>query len=369
MAARWNPTDDVTLHELYADGVSLREIGDRLGRSARSVDERRRTLAISPRRQVPAWTAAEDRLVCAAAATDIPDRQLAQRLARPIEQVRCRRHLIVGARPAARPYSAAEDEQVRACWADGGDIDALAHRLDRSEGSVRLRAQALDLYRPRPRRRWRADEDAILRDGYEQALSCTQIVSQLAGRSAGAVAARAAKLGIVTYARVWSPLDDHRLRVLSAEGCAVELIAQALGRTPQALLLRTRRLGIALAPATIMPRAGRRWTTSEDEVLRINRALNPAVLAGALGRSSSAVVQRMRRLGLHAERSPHHPAVRRGALTPGERATAVRELRVGGPGRVFALARRLEVPPEVIRAAASAEAAAYGSTREPAGRS
>lgn len=111
VAARWNPTDDVTLRALYADGVSLREIGDRLGRSARSVDERRRTLAISPCRHVPAWTAAEDRLVRAAAATDIPDRRLAQRLARPVEQVRRRRHLIVGARPAARRYSAAEDEQ------------------------------------------------------------------------------------------------------------------------------------------------------------------------------------------------------------------------------------------------------------------
>lgn len=368
MATRWTPTDDATLRELYADGVSLRDIGDRLGRSARSVDERRRALAISPRRQVPAWTAAEDRLVRAAAATAIPDRQLAQRLARPVDQIRRRRHLIVGARPAARPYSAAEDEQVRACWADGGDIDALARGLARSEGSVRLRAQALGLYRPQPRRRWRPDEDAIVRDGYEQALSCTQIANELAGRSAGAVAARAAKLGIVTYARAWSPLDDHRLRVLSAERRAVESIAQALGRTPQALLLRARRLGIALTPAPITPRARRRWTPAEDEVLRINRALNPAVLAGALGRSSYAVVQRMRRLGLHAERSPHHPAVRRGTLTPGERATAVRELRVGGPGRVFALARRLEVAPEVIRAAASGDAMAYGSTRAPAGR-
>lgn len=361
MAARWRPTDDARLRGLYADGVSLREIGGRLGRSARSVDERRRTLGISPRRHVREWTEAEDALVRAAVRTGMPGSQLAQRLTRPVEQVRRRRHLIVGARPVAPPYSAAEDERVRSCWAGAGDLDALARELGRSAGSLRLRAQAIGLYRPQPRPRWRPEEDDILRDGYEQALTCSQIASQLPGRSAGATAARAAKLGIATYARRWSQRDDHRLQLLSSEGVAVESIAQALGRTPTALVLRARRLGIALPRTALTPRGGCRWTTAEDEVLLINGALNPAVLAEVLGRSPYGVIQRMRRLGMHSERSPHHPAVRRGPLTPGERATAVRELRVGGPARVFALARRLQVPAQVIRAAASEPALPHGA--------
>ena len=353
MAPRWTSGDDVILRGLYAEGVALREIGDRLGRSARSIDERRRTLGIAPRRQVRAWTPAEDALLHAAAARRMPDSQLADHLTRPVEQVRRRRHLIVGPRPAARAYSSAEDERVRQCWAQAGDVDALAHELKRSAGSLRLRAQALGFYRPHPRPRWSVQEDATLRDGYEQALSCTQIARHLPGRSEGAIAARAAKLGLATYARLWSPNDDQRLRLLSEMGITVGSIAQALGRTPTALVLRARRLDIALPRAALPPRAARRWTAAEDAVLRTNGALNPAILAGVLGRSSSAITQRMSRLGLRTERSPHHPAVRRGGLTPGERATAVRELRAGGPARMSALARRLGVPAQAIREAMS----------------
>jgi hypothetical protein len=61
----------------------------------------------------------------------------------------------------------------------------------------------------------------------------------------------------------------------------------------------------------------------------------------------------MRRLGLRGGRSPHHPVRRRGALTPGERVTAVRELRAGGSRRALAVARRLDVSPAIIRTAAA----------------
>ena len=289
----------------------------------------------------------------AAATRRMPDSQLADHLTRPVEQVRRRRHLVVGPRPPARAYSSAEDERVRQCWAQAGDVDALAHE---PQALGRVPAPACTgpwFYRPHPRLRWSVQEDATLRDGYEQALSCTQIARHLPGRSEGAIAARAAKLGLATYARLWSPNDDQRLRLLSEMGITVESIAQALGRTPTALVLRARRLGIALPRAALPPRDARRWTAEEDAVLRTNGALNPAILAGVLGRSSSAITQRMSRLGLRTERSPHHPAVRRGGLTPGERATAVRELRAGGPARIFALARRLGAPPQAIREAMS----------------
>ena len=352
MARRWKPADDATLRALYAEGASLRTIGERLARSEQAVDERRRVLGVAPRRHVRPWTRTQDALLHAATAGGISDHAVARQLGRPVEHVRRRRRQTVGPRSPSRPYSPGDDERLRSYWPDG-DIAVLAGELGRSVGSIRLRAQSLGLHHPRPRRRWTAQEDVVVRDGYEQALTCTQIADVLAGRTPGAVAARAAKLGVATYARAWTQLDDRRLRLLSAEGMAVESIAQALGRTPQALLLRARRTGVSLPAASNASRSGRRWTAAEDDVLRLNFALNPAVLAGLLGRSSHAVTQRMCRLELRDGRSPHHPAPRRGPLTPGERVTAVRELRSGGPGRALAVARRLDVPAAVIRAAAA----------------
>ena len=356
MAKRWVAADDRVLRELYEGGVSLRAIAERLGRSEQAVSERRRATGMATRPRIPRWTPAEDALLRAAAGHGVAASAVARRLGRPAEQVRRRTRSLVGARPAPRPYTAEEDERLRACWQAGGDVASLADDLGRSVASVRLRAQAVGLHRPQPRPRWRRHEDAAVREGYEQALSCAQIAAQLRGRSAGAVAARAAKLGIATYGRGWSPLDDHRLRVLTGEGLSAESIAQALGRTPQALLLRARRLAVAAPAPRTAPRSALRWTAAEDELLRTNGALNPAVLAELLGRSSSAVTQRIRRLGLRDGRSPHHPVARRSALTPGERVTALRELRVGGPGRALAVARRLDVAPAAIRAAAAQSA-------------
>lgn len=356
MAARWTAAEDRVLRGLYEAGMSLRGIGERLRRSEQAVSERRRALGIPMRPRIPAWTPTEDALLRAASARGIPASVVAQRLGRPAEQVRRRRRRLVAARSSPRPYTVEDDERLRACWGSGGDVESLARELGRSAGSLRLRAQALGLHRPRPRPRWRPDEDAVVRDGYEQALSCTQIAGQLRGRSAGAVAARAAKLGIATYGRAWSPLDDRRLLVLTGEGLPAESIARALGRTPQALLLRARKLGVPLPAPRRAPRSALRWTGAEDALLRVNCALNPAVLAELLGRSSYAVTQRMRRLGLRDGRSPHHPVARRSALTPGERVTAVRELRAGGPRRAIAVARRLDVTPAAIRAAAAQSA-------------
>lgn len=302
----------------------------------------------------------------ASAAAGVPAGELAQRLGRPLEQVRRRRRRLAGPRASPRSrYSAADDERLRAGWA-GNNTQALADELGRSAGSVRLRAQTLGLHRPQPRRRRQPGEDDIVRDGYERALSCEQIATLLPGRNAETVTSRAAKLGIATYARVWSQLDEQRLRVLSSEGLPVEWIAQALGRTPQALLLKAHRLGVALPAPGIPPRSALRWTAAEDDVLRVHAALNPAVLADLLGRSHAAVTQRMLRLGLRNGRTPHHPAARRGALTPGERVTAVRELRAGGPARALAVARRLHVSPVLIRAAA-AESSSPGAARARSG--
>ena len=200
-------------------------------------------------------------------------------------------------------------------------------------------------------------EDATLRDGYADGLTCRRIADGLADRTPTAVAARARKLGLTTYARTWTALDDRRLRRLTPLRSPAE-IAQVLGRTPQAVRRRARKLGLASGPAPRPPRAGARWNAEEDRLLRLHAGMSPGVLALRLGRSDQGVEARLRELGLRdgRRRSPHHPAPTDGGLTAGERRLIERELPHATRSGLLGLAHRLESSPAVIRALADRRA-------------
>jgi hypothetical protein len=233
------------------------------------------------------------------------------------------------------------------------EVGTLARQLNRSPEALRLHARRLGLHRPAARPRWRPDEDAVVRDGYTSGLTCGQIAALLVERTPTAVAARAQKLGLATFARRWTPAEDARLSRILAVG-SLEEAAQALVRTPEAARRRARRLGLAPNNTDARPRSGHRWTGEEDDRLRLHAALNPAVLATLLGRSDHAVVARLRHLGQRdgRRRSPHHPSTTRGGLTPGERALVQRELTKRGPRALPLLERRLERSIADLRAAA-----------------
>src|SRR4051794_218953 len=155
MAKRWQQHQDGFLRDRYAGGASLATIAHRLTRSEDAVDARR-----------------------GLSAGDV-----AARLGRPPTQVlQCRRELGLG-RLRSRPYTSADDTAIRAAWSDGADLEALGHQLERTPEALRLRAHALGFHRPPERRRWTAEEDTILRDGYTSALSCPQIASLLMRRT------------------------------------------------------------------------------------------------------------------------------------------------------------------------------------------
>jgi hypothetical protein len=339
------------LRRLYAAGVAVQEIGQRVGRSADAVSARRRTLRLAPRPRARPWSDREDDLLRAAAAAGLPAAAVAVHLRRPADQVRRRRRSLTGAQPAPLRYTAAEDAAIVAGWTPGADIGTLAGRLARSPGAVRLRAQALGLHHPAARPRWRPHEDAALRDGYALGLTCAQIALEIGVRTPAAVAARAAKLGLGTYGRRWTAREDELLRSFVREGVDAERAAQLLSRTPEALRRRAHVLDVAPPRSGRARRGGRQWTQAEDELLAVHRERNPAELAQQLERSSEAVTRRMRALGVRetSKGSPHHPVRARGGLTPGQRAVIARELDAGGPRRQLALARRLGVRPSVVR--------------------
>jgi hypothetical protein len=283
----------------------------------------------------------------------VPATTLASRLQVPVAQLRARRRLLGLNRPPTRRYTPDDDRAIRASWAAGESLEAVARRLGRSPGSLLLRARTLGLHRPPPRRRWTAAEDAVLRDGYADGLTCDEIARTSLERSPGAVAARAHRLGLASYARNWSAEDDQRLsRMLSLR--TVDDAAQVLGRTPEAIRRRARNLGVVSAAAPQRLWAGARWTAEDDEILRLHASLNPALLATLLGRSDLAVVARLRRLGLRAgrRRSPHHPSPVNNGLSPGERALLDRELRKRGDRAILVLEHRLGSDGAALRRAA-----------------
>ena len=350
VARRWTSGDDARLRRGYAAGEPVEEIASVLGRSPDAVVARRALLGIAPRRVPRPWSELEDRLVRSAVHARVPATALAGRLQRSVDQIRARRRHLGLAMPTARGYTPVDDSMLRALWTSGDRVPDLARRLGRSPDAVRLRAQALGLHRPAARRRWTAMEDATLRDGYADGLTCRRIADGLTRRTPAAVAARARKLGLPTYARAWTALDDRRLRRLAPLRSPAE-IAQLLGRTPEAVRRRTRTLGLASGPAPRPMRAGARWSAEEDALLRLHAGINPGALALRLDRSDQGVAARARQLGLRdgRRRSPHHPAPTDGGLTAGEWRLMDRELaRARGRG-LQALSHRLGRSPAAIR--------------------
>ncbi len=350
MTRRWRPDEDDRLRSLYRAGTPLAVIARELERSEDALVARRGAIGLKPRRPSRGWSPLEDALLRKADEAGLPTTRLAPRIHRPVGQVRARRRQLELGRPPARPYTRTEDEVLRAAWPHDADVDTLAQQLDRSADALRLHARQLGLHQPARRRRWRVPEDAILRDGYANGLTCSEIASGLTQRTPTAVAARARKLGLATYARRWTNDDDNRLRRILAVR-SVDHATQLLGRTPEAIRRRARKLGLPLTRSAESKRAGARWTSEEDELLCLHAGLNPAVLSGLVGRSDQAVVARLRRLELRAgrRRSPHHPSPACGGLTHGERRLVERELQGRGSSMLLTLEQRLQKPLGAIR--------------------
>lgn len=330
MARRWTEREDATLARLYRAGAPVQAIARMLGRTADAVNARRRDLGIPARRRAPRWSWCEDALVEAATRAGVPAPILAERLGRPVGQVRWRRRTLGVGAPASRLYGVDEDDALRGALENGEDLEELARRLGRTTGALRLRAVRLGLHRSAPRRRWSPSEDAAIRDGYDSGLRCAEIARDLSDRTAAAVAARAAKLGCATHARRWTRADEDRLRRLGPT-FRLDGLARLLGRTPEALRQRARRLGVWLREGGEAVRSGARWTAEEQDVLYLHPGLNPATLAEMLGRSDRAVTIRLSKLGLRAgrQRSPHRrtpPPVR---LVPDDQPASSPALRHG----------------------------------------
>jgi len=351
MAARWRASEDAELARLYDHGVPLCVIAEHLNRSAEALTARRKLLGIPPRRAPVTWSAQQDQLIVLATRAGASAAAIARQQGRSVQQIRARRTHLLGGRPSARRYRPWEDEAIKTAWAQQTpDLDGLALRLRRTPDALRLRARALGLHAPSPRRRWSAAEDHALRDGYSAGLSCHQINRlELPHRSPEAIAARARKLGLTSYARTWSPQDDRRLPILLAQRTPLEQIAVALTRTPDAIRQRARKLDLPISARRRHTRNGRRWTHLEDEILEVHPGAHPSLLSKLLDRSDHSVRQRQRRLGLRTgSRSPHNAPTGGSGFAPAEDLLLRRELLTPEPPkatRLLAISARLARSP------------------------
>ena len=364
MPVRWSEHDDSSLSDWYVEGVPVAEIARRLERSPDAVDARRRALCL-PARRPPArrWSPARDALLRASADAGVPAAAIAERLGLPLETVRRRRRALAPVRPRGRPYAAEEEAALRDALAGGRSLGELASELGRTEGALRARARSLGLLPKGSRRRWTQREDELLREGYERGLTCVAVANvMLRGtRTAGAVSARASRLGLASYARAWTTEEEQSLRRLARGGASLYGAAERHGRTPEAIRRRALKLGVEFSPQSAST-GGRRWTAEEDALLREFSSLHPVRLSRLFGRSDRAVLRRIRALGL-ASGSPHRLPLATSGVTAGELRLIARECSGGGPRRVLALARRLgRRPGDVRRLAAEVSTAGVSAT-------
>lgn len=158
------------------------------------------------------------------------------------------------------------------------------------------------------RESWTDADDAFLRENY--ASMRTEAIGARLERTPVAVTLRARKLGLSkprgAFGTSWSAAEDAFLRE-NYERMPIRQIAESLRRSYQATTVRAGKLDVRTG--TKVP-----WTKAEDDYLRANRAaMTASRLAADLGRPWPSVRTRVRALGLTNDKN-EAKLVRRAAI-------------------------------------------------------
>jgi hypothetical protein len=222
----------------------------------------------------------------------------------------------------SRPWTPEEDALLKARFSKTRTA-VLARELGRSHASVQRRAWQLGLsgegFTP-----WTDADEALLRDLY--ASTPTQELAEMLGKTPQAVTTRACRMGLKKNGRhrnggrAWTPEDDELLRecvkTMSASGTAGRL-----RRTVNSVLTRASRLGLRFVGPK--KRFEDEWPPELEERLRAGaeEGKSLSLIADAVGKSVTAVLKALRRLGIErAELSKTKPWGRpRGSRTKKKR--------------------------------------------------
>jgi hypothetical protein len=213
-----------------------------------------------------------------------------------------------------KSWSRKHDDYLRR-WHLKRSLSQIAHTLKRSYSSMEHRARKLGISRPvsEVASPWSKRDDVYLKRWHRRK-SFSEIARAL-GRTPNSVDHRARKLGITNpaalFARTWSTKEDLYLRRWHRKRSLAE-IARALKRTTSSVDHRARKLRIAERRATF----ANPWSSREDAYLtRWHRKKTGAAIADALGRTISSIDHRARSLGIAYSASgpwlPKHDALLR----------------------------------------------------------
>jgi hypothetical protein len=253
------------------------------------------------------WRREDDALLERLYGEGEPLRRIAERLGRSEDAVVARRRALAIARRDGG-WSAPQDALIRAAAHGGLPASAVAAAMGIAADRVRRRrARLVGARKAAPR--YHAAEDAAIVQALNEGADLNALGERL-GRSPEALRLRARKLGVhdPPGRRRWSAAEDEALRAGYREGQSCQQIAERIGgdRSVAAVVARARKLGLSTY--------GRCWSPDDDERLRVLVQARVAIDAAALMlvRTPEAVRQRARRLGL----TPPPTAVRRRAGEP-----------------------------------------------------
>ena len=243
------------------------------------------------------WSAPEDAELTRLYGQGVPLRAIAAALGRSEDALVSRRALLgVAPRRAAAVWTPPQDRLIRVATAAGIPASRLASTQGLSIDRVRARRRHLLGGRPAGRR-YEASEDQEIRDAWSGSCDPALLSARL-DRSPDAIRLRARALGVhaPSARRRWSATEDQTLRDGYARGLSCAQISRALSaaRTPGAVAARARKLGLTSYAQT--------WSAQQDELLRQAVSTSATVddLAILLTRSPEAVRRRAQRLGLPA---------------------------------------------------------------------
>ena len=228
------------------------------------------------------WTTAEDKLL-----GTMKDRDLAQRLGRPLEAVRERRRRLSIAHyyPDYRRLWTPAEEQLLGTMSD----ERLARRLKRSVETVRTRRahKGIPVFCPK-KHWWTAEDDKLL------GLRPDAQVAMLLGIPVSVVRHRRNQLRIsqpVLQKRITPPKPWSAEEIAMLGKASDAQVARRLGRSVTSVKTRRLRLGIGSSR--------QRWAPEQDALLG---KFPDQTLARRLGCTVKAVQARRERLGIPAPR-------------------------------------------------------------------
>ena len=97
------------------------------------------------------------------------------------------------------PWQAAEIDELKAMYNDGIPIREISEQLGRTQKSIRLRLTSLGLYEPKPSpKAWTEDDEQLLVRMYNEDCSFKDM-SEILGRSEGAIISRLVRLRIKLF--------------------------------------------------------------------------------------------------------------------------------------------------------------------------